>query len=82
VARAKATTATPNRISSAHRELNKSAIASPSGLDQAIAAAEQSVCRGQGAEASEAIARLNLSDRASRPFEAAVAERIAIRATS
>src|SRR6266850_1663668 len=60
VARAKATTANAEQNLKRTRELNKSAIASPSELDQAIAAAEQAFAEVKAAEASEAIARLNL----------------------
>jgi len=78
VARAKATTANAEQNLKRTRELNKSAIASPSELDQAIAAAEQAFAEVKAAEASEAIARLNLErSRVRSPFEAAVAERIA-----
>jgi len=78
VARAKATAANAEQNLKRTRELNKSAIASASELDQTIAAAEQAFSEVKAAEASEAIARLNLErSRVRSPFDAAVAERIA-----
>jgi len=78
LARAKATSLNASQNLVRTRELNKSNIASTSELDQAIAAAEQAASEVKAAEASEAVARLNLQrSRVRAPFDAAVAERIA-----
>jgi membrane fusion protein (multidrug efflux system) len=78
LARAKATAANAEQNLKRTGELNKSAIASTSELDQAVAAAAQAAAEVKAAEAAEAIARLNLSRSNVRaPFDAAVAERIA-----
>jgi membrane fusion protein, multidrug efflux system len=78
VARVKATSANAEQSLKRVRELNKSAIASSSDLDQAIAVSAQALAEVKAAEAAEAIARLNLERSIVRaPFDAAVAERIA-----
>ena len=78
LARAKATAANTEQNLKRTRELNKNAIASPSELDQSIAAAEQAAAEVKAAEAAERIAGLNLErSKVRAPFEAAVAERIA-----
>jgi membrane fusion protein, multidrug efflux system len=78
LARVKATSANAEQNLKRIRELNKSAIASTSDLDQAVAASAQALAEVKAAEAAEAIARLNLDRSHVRaPFDAAVAERIA-----
>ena len=60
------------------RMRNLGAIASPSDLDKAQAAAEQAHAEVKSAEAAESIARLNLErSHVKAPFESAVADRIA-----
>jgi membrane fusion protein (multidrug efflux system) len=59
------------------QELRKNNVASESELDQATAEAAQSQAEVKAAEATEAIARLNLDrSRVKAPFAAAVAERL------
>jgi len=78
LARVKATSANTEQNLKRTRELNKSAIASISDLDGAVATAAQATADVKAAEAAEAIARLNLErSRVRAPFDAAVAERIA-----
>ena len=78
LARVKANAANADQNLKRVRELNKSAIASSSDLDQAIAAAAQASADVKAAEAAEAIARLNVERSHVRaPFESAVADRIA-----
>lgn len=60
------------------QELQKDKIASSSEFDQAVADSEQSRAEVKAAEATEAIAQLNLSrSRVKAPFDGAVAERVA-----
>ena len=60
------------------QDLQKEKIASGSELDLAVAEAEQARAEVKGAEAAEAIAKLNLSrSRVKAPFDGAIAERLA-----
>lgn len=59
-------------------ELRKNGIASPADYDTAVATADQNKAAVHEAEATEAVARLNLAhSRIRAPFDAAIAERIA-----
>ena len=76
LARAQASAANADRDSKRIQLLQKDKISSMSDLDKAIAEAEQARAEVKAAEASEAIARLNLArSHVIAPFGAAVAER-------
>jgi RND family efflux transporter MFP subunit len=78
LARAKASALNATQNLKRTSELNKSSIASGSELDQAVAASEQASAEVKAAEATEALARLNVErSRLRAPFDAAVAERVA-----
>ena len=78
VAKAKATALNAEANLNRTQELQKNNIASASQFDEARATAEQARAEVQAAEASDAIAQLNLGrSHAKAPFDGAVAERIA-----
>ncbi|HXI50131.1 MAG TPA: efflux RND transporter periplasmic adaptor subunit [Candidatus Saccharimonadales bacterium] len=78
VARARATRANADQNRKRLLLLSQEKIASPSDVDQAVAAAEQAGAELKAAEANEVIAKLNLERSHVRaPFDAAVADRIA-----
>ena len=79
VARARANAANADQDLKRVRELRSAGIASASDLDKAIATADQAQAELQAAESAEVVARLNLARSHVRaPFDAAVADRIAI----
>ena len=78
VSRAKAALGNAEQQLRRLQQLSKSKIAAQSELDQSVAEAEQARAEVKSAEASEAIASLNLErSHVKAPFDAAVADRIA-----